>query len=628
MSFHSRAATGERVRAVPDLIEESAAATPQALAVVHGKRTLSYEELNNRANQVAHLLQQHGAGPEAVVAVCLPSSLELVVAALGVLKSGAAYLPLDPGHAAQSLVRSLAASQATTVLTTLALTRLLTTHTITAIAVDEPLLWHGTANGPGRTHRPGHLAYLVHSPRDSGAPKSVALEHHCLSNLVAWECSSTALTSQDRCALVTSPGFDASMWEMWPPLTVGAALYIPDQATVLSPRALANWLTHTGITVASIPVPLIERLAGVNWSGLQPVLRLLRTGGRRLRVRPGAGIPLRWRKDFSSPDHTATTAAGTMAAHGDPARSRPSHAAGTGGGLLDEKPRTVPSRVHSELPLAMPAPPRSLTDPAEPTDEQAVPSPTGTGSRPHPTEDLVQLLSDGTFELCGPSPGQVPVRGHRVEPAEATAALCSLPEVRSALVRAHEGPHPDDTQLVGYLALDNPEDLSALQRVRWALAATLPDYLLPTGYIVLERLQTDAGSRAPACAPPDASWPRIARTGPRNASEKHVVQVWQEVLGLDDVGIDDGFFDRGGHLLLLADVHERLGRELGRDIPLLSLFEHPTPRALASFLSSSQFPTATAVRGLRTATHRTGGVRLRKQPPTTPHTDATTEEMQ
>ncbi|MFE7131602.1 amino acid adenylation domain-containing protein [Streptomyces sp. NPDC057638] len=592
MTSDRRTPAADRNRSVPVLVAERAAAQPEAPAVVQDTRVLTYGEMNRGANRIAHQLSARGAGPETLVGVCLPRGAELVTAALGVLKTGAAYLPLDPAHPPARLRQTLDAAGVGTVLTSAELAGVLGGGRTAAVVVAEALGRPGPDHDPGRDPGPDTLAYVIHTSGSTGAPKGVMVEHRSLANLVAWDRESGGLTAADRCSLVASPGFDASVWEMWPPLAAGAALHVPDAATLLAPGALRDWFHGSGVTVAFLPTPLAERLLEREWPADGTSLRLVRTGGDRLHARPGPGTPYALVNNYGPTENTVVATAGPV---------RPGGTGGTGGGppsigtpaagtrahVLGPELRPVAPGETGELYLGGPGVARGYLGRPGLTAERFVADPGATrpGARLYRTGDLVRRRADGALEFHGRADDQVKIRGHRIEPGESAAALVAQPDVVTAHVGVYGAEGTPGRRLVGYLVLRDRTDGAAVDRIARAVAQALPGYLVPQSYVVLDELPLTSRGKVDRAALPAPDRPRPAAGGePRTELEKLVTVVWQEVLNLERVGVDDGFFDLGGHSLLLADAQRRLSGELGRDIPLMSLFEHATPRALAAFL--------------------------------------------
>ncbi|WP_406205870.1 non-ribosomal peptide synthetase [Kitasatospora sp. NBC_01560] len=572
-------------------VEYWAARTPGATAVRQGGRVVTYRELNERANRLAGSLLARGAGPEIIVGVCLPRGPELAVAALAVLKTGAAYLPLDPEHLSHRSVRALNAADSPLVLTVAEFSAGLSEARAEVVDILAADVSEYSAENPGRESRPGDLAYVVFTSGSTGEPKGVLVEHASLGNLVAWDQQAAGLGPDERCTLIASPGFDASVWELWPPLASGASLAVPDRETLLLPARLRDWLLSERITVSFLPTPLAERLLGLDWPADGTALRVLRTGGDRLHLRPAPGLPFRLVNNYGPSENTVVATAGTVLP-GGPAGELPSighPVAGTELRILDDALEPVADGTVGQILLGGPGLARGYLGRPDLTADRFVPDPHAAvpGARLYRTGDLGRRLPDGSVEFAGRDDDQVKIRGRRIEPGEVTGVLLGLPGVTAAHVGVHTPRPSADPELVAYVVpADGAGDAAAL---RVLLAAALPDYLMPRHLVLLDALPLNASGKVDRRALPPVERPAPARApagGPPGTElERRIVAIWQELLQLDAVGPDDGFFDLGGHSLLLAEVHTRLAAEHGPELPLVALFEHPTPRTLAAYLS-------------------------------------------
>ncbi|HEX3128845.1 MAG TPA: amino acid adenylation domain-containing protein [Thermoanaerobaculia bacterium] len=418
------------------LFERQARERPDAPAVVSAHGSLTYGELDRGANRLARRLRRLGVGPETVVAVCIPRSPELVLAELAVLKAGGAYLPLDPSHPEERLAYTVADSGA-----------LLLLREVGDLAdeSEEPL------EPAGHTDL---LAYVIYTSGSTGAPKGTELTHAGLSNLTAWHRRTYGPGAGDRTTLLAGPGFDASVWEVWPALASGAALHVPPQETVASPPDLVAWMAAERITQSFLPTPLAEAvLAEPLPAGLE--LRVVVTGGDRLHRRPSADAPFALVNHYGPTEGTVVATADPVDPSGDrmPAIGRP--IANVRVYLLDRALGPVPAGVPGELFVAGAGLARGYRNRPDLTAERFAPDPFGgltgkSGERLYRTGDLARFLPGGEIEFLGRLDHQVKIRGFRVELGEIEAVLAQSPGVREAAVLARDG------RLVAYVVTSPP----------------------------------------------------------------------------------------------------------------------------------------------------------------------------
>ncbi|HEX7241526.1 MAG TPA: amino acid adenylation domain-containing protein, partial [Longimicrobiaceae bacterium] len=560
------------------LVAEQAARTPHAAAVVDGRHALGYADLEREADRVAHALRARGVGPETRVAVCLERSAGLAVALLGTLRAGGAYVPLDPAYPRERLAFLLADSGARVVLTRSGLADVLPADGPDLVLLDA--LDGDGESVPGAEVDPDQLAYVVYTSGSTGTPKGVMVTHASLAHMVAWHVDAFGVTSADRASLVASPGFDASVMEIWPFLARGASLHPVPEETRLDPSALRDFVLQRGITVATMSTLLAEGLLGLEWPRETP-LRALLCGGDVLGTRPRPGLPFALVNCYGPTEGTVNTAVGEVSPTGDalPSLGRP--IARVRAYVLDARLEPVPVGVSGELCIGGAGVARGYAGRAEPTAERFVPDPFGgePGARLYRSGDRVRWLATGELEFLGRTDQQVKVRGFRVELGEVEAALRAHPAVGAAAAAVREG-GAGGKRLVGYVVAGGAEVTGAAVRA-W-LRDRLPEHMVPSAVVVLGALPLTRNGKTDRRALPDPRREGEAEhVAPRTATEEVLCGIWEEVLGLERVGTGDHFFEVGGHSLLATRVVSRIRETLGTEVPLRALFEAPTVAELA-----------------------------------------------
>jgi amino acid adenylation domain-containing protein len=601
---------------VPQLVAAQAAATPNATALVAGGHTLTYGELNQRANTVAHTLQALGVGPDVPVCICVERSLSMVVALLGTLKAGGAYIPLDPAWPPERLGFMLNDAQAPVLVTQQRVAARLPAPRAHVVLLDvEAALATQSAANPPSAARANNLAYVIYTSGSTGQPKGVEITHDSLLNLVFWHRRAFTVTAADRATQLAGPAFDATVWELWPYLVAGASVYLPDEETRVAPRLLRDWLVAHGITISFVPTALAEGLMALDWPPTT-ALRILLTGADTLHHYPSPLLPFALINNYGPTECTVVATSGlvppTMPATGatpprarsaGEAQARPeasgrAHVSGpeqppsigrpianTEVYILDAQRQPVSVGEPGELYIGGACLARGYRNRPELTVERFIPHPFSAepGARLYRTGDRACYLPDGQIAFLGRFDDQIKIRGYRIEPQEITTALNAHPAVQTSLVVAREDT-PGERCLVAYVVLapGAPPTASAL---RDFLGTQLPDYMVPAAFVRLEALPlTPNGKvdRAALPAPEAANTLRDeAYVAPRSPLEERLAAIVAPLLGLEQVGVDDNFFLLGGHSLLGTQVIARVSDTFGVDLSLRSLFDAPTVAELA-----------------------------------------------
>ncbi|GAB3512320.1 hypothetical protein GCM10027575_27400 [Phytohabitans suffuscus] len=582
-----------------ELFEARAAATPDAVAVVAGDIELTYAQVDARANRLAHRLRAAGAGPEAVVGVCLERGADLVPALLGVLKAGAAYLPLDPAQPDERIGYMLADAGARVVVT--AAGDRLAGFDGDVLAPGDDAGWPDTR--PGAKGGPDDLAYVIYTSGSTGRPKGVCVSHASVLRLLAATQEHYAADGTDVWALFHSYAFDVSVFELWGALAHGGQLVVVPPRVARVPGDLLDLLVEREVTMlAQTPTAFrgLVRLAGDGDPRIKRLsLRAVVLAGEKLEVdalRPWidrVGLARIALVNMYGP--TESTVYSTYhrltradLATGPGTGSRIGKAlAGERLYVLDEHGHPAPVGVPGELYVAGAGVTRGYLRRPALTAERFLPDPYGPpGARMYRTGDLVTRLATGAVDYHGRLDNQVKLRGYRIELGEIEAALRALPGVDEAVVLMREDT-PGDPRLVGYVVAPTSEGTGELRR---ALARTLPDYMVPAVLVPLDRLPlNNSGKLDRAALPePEASSGRPF-VAPRTPLEAWVADVWARVLGVPAVGVEDGFFDLGGHSIKALVLSSAL-RDAGLDATVADIFTLQTVARLCEALAESAGP--------------------------------------
>ena len=569
-----------------ELFERTARRLPTARAVVSGNGALTYQEADEQASRIAGALRARGIGPGALVALCLPRGSALPVAVLGVLKSGAGYVPLDPEYPAARLKFLLADSGAATVLVD-ARTREVA-HGRAVLDLAEALA--GPALPPGSSGAGDRdLAYVIHTSGSTGRPKGVAVEHRSLVDYAQTVAPVLGVAEGGRVLTVGAFTFDVTVSDMFLAWSVGAELHVAGADERLGAR-LAARLREAGITAALLLPSMIASIPDDPAS--LPALRTLAAGAEPL----PAEVVRRWapgRRFVNVFGPTETTIAATtadMTAGQTPVIGRP--LPNTRVLVLDDRLRPAPVGVGGEIYVAGPGLARGYVGRPGLTAERFVADPFGApGGRLYRTGDLGRYLDSGALDILGRVDDQVKVRGYRIEPGEIEAALLGHPAVRRAAVLARDDDGGADPRLVAYFQSVSGQPVPEGTLRRW-LAERLPSYLVPAAFVQLAELPATASGKVDKAALPAPTRLRpelgTAYGAPATYLEHRLAAVWAEVLDLNRAGVHDNFFDLGGNSVRLLAVQTRLAAGADGSAPLsvdlVDMFRYPTVSALAAHL--------------------------------------------
>ncbi|HEX9671404.1 MAG TPA: amino acid adenylation domain-containing protein [Thermoanaerobaculia bacterium] len=588
--------------AVHELFARQAAERPWAPAVVAGGRSVSYGELDRRANRLAHHLRRLGVGPEARVAVCVERSPEMLVAVLAVLKAGGAYVPLDAAYPAERKAVVLAEAGVRVALTHERLAGQLASQVPRVLCLDAPpaALAGESEADPRVAVAPGNAAYVLYTSGSTGRPKGVVVEHGALAAFTVVARDLYAIGPADRVLQFASLAFDASAEEIYPALTAGAALVLRDDAMLGAAAALLEACRRWGVTVLDLPTAYWhEWAAGLEAAGLAvgAPLRLVILGGERAqperlasfaaRLDPG----VRLLNTYGPTEATVVASAWELPADGVPPAvgevpiGRP--LPGVRCHVLDPLLHPAPIGLPGELCIGGAGLARGYLDRPDWTAERFVPDPVASepGQRLYRTGDLARWLPDGTLEFVGRRDEQVKLRGFRIELGEIEAALRAQPGVQDAVAAVREDA-PGDRRLVAYVVAGEDGAGDELGRdVRAALARQLPDYMVPADVMPLAALPLTPQGKVDrrALPAPDRGRPGLAVSyvPPETPTEELLCRLFAAVLGRERVGVRDGFFALGGHSLLLVQLLHRVREAFAVDLPLRTLYEEPTVAGLA-----------------------------------------------
>jgi amino acid adenylation domain-containing protein/non-ribosomal peptide synthase protein (TIGR01720 family) len=579
-------AASEQFAGIVAQCEAQAARAPDAIAIVHGDETISYGELNARANRLARRLRLHGIGPDVVVGLALGRGVPMMVALLAVLKAGGAYLPLDPDYPAERLAHMLGDSGARLLLTQATLQERFA-PVLERSGAEAWLLDAAVEEGSSDAANldiaidPENLAYVIYTSGSTGLPKGVMVRHGAVTNFLATMAERPGIGREDRVLGLTSLSFDIAVLELWLPLTHGAQIVLADRATAHDPVALKAIVVRHGVTMIQATPSSWRMLLDHDGAGawLPEGCRVLSGGealapdlARRLTALSGEV----W--NLYGPTETTVWSARHRLDAADPSPLIGAPIGNTTLYVLDADLNLAPVGVAGELFIGGEGLARGYWNRAALSAERFIPDPFGAaGARLYRTGDLARWRGDGVLDHVGRADHQVKIRGHRIELGEIEARLRAEPGVRDSVVVAQE--LGGSRQLIGYVSGDDALDSTGL---RAALGAALPDYMLPSRVMVLPRLPLTPNGKIDrkALPQPDARPAEAQRVAPRNSTEAALATIWAELLHHDEVGVTDNFFELGGDSIISLQIVGR-ARRAGLALEPRDVFRHQTIEQLA-----------------------------------------------
>ncbi|XXY13216.1 amino acid adenylation domain-containing protein [Sorangium sp. So ce216] len=574
---------------IHDLFEAQARRAPDAVAVTFRGESLTYRQLDARANRVAARLRELGVGPDVCVGVCMDRSIDMLAALLGTLKAGGAYVPMDPSYPRERLAHMLEDSRCQIVVTDERHARAFQDQVAHVLRLDvDRLDVDRLAATPAvkPAIRSTHLAYVIFTSGSTGRPKGVQITHQAVVNFLTSMAASPGIDARDVLLAVTSISFDIAALELFLPLVRGAKVVLADRDTAADGRRLVELARSSGATIVQATPATYWLMIEAGWPSTLRFKALC--GGEALSAALSKELRARAESAWNMYGPTETTIWSTSRrlASDTPSIGRP--IANTTVRVLDGHGRPCPVGVAGELHIGGVGVARGYLGRADLTAERFVPDPYAAhpGARLYRTGDLVRWRADGELEFLGRIDHQVKVRGFRIELGEIETALASHPRVRRALAVVREDA-PGDKRLVAYVVADEGEtSLSAALRSH--LALSLPEYMIPTAFVTLDSLPLTPNGKVDrkALPAPELGGAADRHVAPADATEEALVRIWQEVLKVERVGMNDNFFELGGHSLLATQLVDRIGRQLGRALSLKDLFEAQTPAGLLSRASA------------------------------------------
>ncbi|TDX61141.1 amino acid adenylation domain-containing protein [Methylosinus sp. sav-2] len=574
---------------VHELFEAQAQRRPDAVAAIFGDDTLTYGELNARANRLARHLVGLGVGPEAIVGLCVERSLEMVVGLLGVLKAGGAYLPLDPDYPSERLAYMIADASPRLVLTQQRLAERLPVGTpLLRLDADREQFAHENAEALSRRATPQNVAYVIYTSGSTGKPKGVAAPHGGVVNRIDWMQKRYGLTADDTVLQKTPFGFDVSAWEFFWPLQAGARLALAAPDDHREPARLAELIQRHSVTTLHFVPSMLRAFSSVVDMATLRSLRLVICSGEELPAaaarRFHAATAAELHNLYGPTEASIDVSAYRCAPDDDSERvpiGRP--ISNIQLYILDAGFEPIPVGVAGELCIGGVGLARGYLGRADLTAERFVANPFVAGERMYRTGDLARWRRDGNIEFLGRLDHQVKIRGFRIELGEIEAVLQRLPDVREAVALAWAD-GSGDKRLAAYVTSEGELDFGAL---KIALRRELPDYMVPQLFVRLEALPLTASGKLDRKALPDPDPDAQSRrnyVAPRTPTEETLCRIFADVLGVERVGVDDSFFELGGDSIRAIQVASRL-QLAGYELTPRQLFQYPAASLLASELT-------------------------------------------
>lgn len=566
---------------VPSLISRQAEANPRTIAVVSETEVLTYAELELRSDQLFRQLKAMSSGPEQVIAIYLERSPLMLVAALAVMKSGGAYLPIPVDLPIERVHFMLRDAGVNLVISRGTLKGNIP-HSNVFVDVDAAVQTKSVEYRKDfdTNNNQAAVAYVIYTSGSSGQPKGVEILHRSLVNLVQWHVRAFQVKPGDRASHLANVGFDAAVWEVWPYLAAGASIHIVPDEVRQDPEALRDWMVRERITVAFAATPVAERLISLTWPS-ETSLRILLTGADTLYQRPKSSIPFALINNYGPTECTVVTTSG-LVEPSETHSTRPSIGRPIDNVrvyVLDENMREVEAGAAGELFIGGAGVARGYINQPQLTAEKFVPNPFAADESElfYRTGDLVRRLPNGELEFLGRCDEQVKIRGYRIEPNEIIRVINEYPGVETSTVVTRD--LNGDKALVAYLVAKENCAISGAG-LRNHIAKQIPSFMVPGLFVRLEALPVTVNGKIDKSALPHPNDSNSINdegfVAPRTRVEQRLAPILAHLLRVQAVGINDNFFLLGGHSLLGTQLITKIRQSFGVELSLLSLFDHPT----------------------------------------------------
>ncbi|HYE32269.1 MAG TPA: amino acid adenylation domain-containing protein [Methylomirabilota bacterium] len=579
---------------VHELVERHAAATPNAVALRFNGQSMTYAEMNARANQLAHLLRANGVKPDSFVAVCMERSFEMVLALVAAMKAGGAYVPIDPSNPADRISFTVQDAEAPVLLTQSHLLTKLPVTGARVIAVDQSaeLKAQPTTN-PAVPLTPQNLCYTIYTSGSTGTPKGAMNTHVGVANRLLWGQATYNLTAEDRVLQKTPFSFDVSAWEFFWPLTSGAQLVIAPPGLHRDPAGIADLVNREGITIIHFVPSMLQAFVDEARARTCKTIRKTFCSGEALPAplqnRFFSILPQSELHNLYGPTEASIEVTyweckpdpnATAVPIGYPIANARLY-------VLDKQMRPVPVNVPGELHIGGIPVARGYHKRPELTKDRFVPNPFVPGETLYKTGDLCCFRADGRIDYLGRLDHQIKIRGFRIELGEIETIIASHPDVRETVVVARQ--ENGDNRLAAYCVPKNGRSIS-IDELKERLRAKVPEYMVPSAFVILDKLPLNSNGKvdrkalpAPVFTSDDTHY-----RAPQSEEEQKLARIWCEVLNLEKVGVGDNFFDLGGHSLLAMQVISRVRTTFGAELPLMTFFQEPTLEAMSSYISRAE----------------------------------------
>ncbi|MBN3876527.1 amino acid adenylation domain-containing protein [Nostoc sp.] len=588
-----------RDKSIHQLFEEQVERTPNAVAVEFENQQLTYDQLNCRANQLAHYLKSLGVSADVLVGICVERSLEMVVGLLGILKAGGAYVPLDPNYPQERLAFMLEDAQVSVLLTQHSLLDRLPQHQAHLVFLDTDwqVISQSSQDNLISIVQATNLAYVIYTSGSTGQPKGVAMNQLALCNLILWQLQNNTISTGAKTLQFAPISFDVSFQEMFSTWFSGGTLFLITEELRRDISALLGFLQEKAVERLFVPFVALQQLAEVAVGSelVNSHLREIITAGEQLQITPAISQWLSKLTDCTLHNHYGPSESHVIITFtlADPVEAWPllppigRPIANTQIYILDQYLQSVPVGVAGELHIGGVSLAQGYLNRPELTLEKFISNPFSTDrySRLYKTGDLARYLPYGNIEYLGRIDNQVKVRGFRIELGEVEAVLSQHGDVEGCCIIAREDT-PGDKRLVAYVVA-HQNCTPTISELRQFLKAKLPDYMVPSAFVMLEEMPlTPSGKvdRRALPAPDLHSSNSDKYVAPRNQVELELTQIWSRILKVDKVGVKDNFFDLGGHSLLTPYLMAQIKQQFGKNIAIASLYQNPTIEQLATIV--------------------------------------------